>query len=285
MSPLFDPPVLTVLAYSALSAAAAALGAVPLAAFGRGARRALPMAWIGWANALAAGMMVGAAYLLAETGLEGPALPAALGAALGALVIFAAHSALRAAGARRIPAGAAAAQAVAAREAGRFEPAAAPAPRAPGDERPARDDPATPARAVALSALHSACEGVAIGVAMAVDLPFGIFLALAIAVHNVPEATVLCALLAGRGRRLPAAAALAVAADAAQVVLAVAAFALVTAAPAALPWVRGFAVGALVNLVLTEMLPESYREAGHTSIAVVASVAMGIVVLLEGFAP
>jgi zinc transporter ZupT len=253
MDPTPDHPTLTVLAYSALSAAAAAVGALPLAAFGRGARRALPTAWIGWANALAAGMMFGAAYLLAESGLAGPPLPAALGAALGALFIFATHAALRAAG----------------------PPSAPEIGAGPGRGR----------RALVLSALHSASEGVAIGVAMAADLSFGIFLALAIAVHNVPEATVLCALLTRRGRRLPAAAALAVAADATQVLLAVAAFALASAAPAALPWVQGFAVGALTNLVLIELLPESYREAGHTSIALVASVAMGIVVLLRGLVP
>jgi len=243
---------LTVLAWSALSAAAGALGVLPPAAFGRGGR-ALPTAWIGWANALAAGMMLAAAYLLAEAGLAGPALPAALGAALGALAIFASHAVPR---------------------------PAAPAPA----ERP-RDRLARGRTSVLTGALHSASEGVAIGVAMAVDLRFGIFLALAIAVHNIPEATVLCAALTGRGRRLPAAAALAVAADVPQVPLAVGAFALASAAPAALPWVQGFAVGALVNLVLTELMPDSYREAGHTSIALVASVAMGIVVLLRGLAP
>ena len=231
-------PALTVLAWSALSAGAAVFGVLPVVAFSRGGRE-LPTAWIGWANALAAGMMLAAAFLLAEAGLAGPALPAALGAALGALAIFATHAARRAAAGRT---------------------------------------------SVLIGVLHSASEGVAIGVGMAVDLRFGIFLALAIAVHNVPEATVLCAALARRGRPLPAAAALAVAVDASQVALAVGAFALASAMPAALPWVQGFAVGALVNLVLTELMPASYREAGHTSIALVASVAMGIVVLLEGFA-
>jgi zinc transporter ZupT len=239
----FREPALTVLAWSAISAAAAMLGVLPVAVFGRGGRRELPTTWIGWANALAAGMMLAAAYLLAEAGLAGPALPAALGAALGALAIFATHAALR------------------------------------------RGRAAAGRTAFLIGALHSASEGVAIGVAMAVDLRFGIFLALAIAVHNVPEATVLCAALTARGRRLPAAAALAVAADASQVVLAVAAFALASAAPAALPWMQGFAVGALVNLVLTELMPDSYREAGHTSIALVASVTMGIVVLVRGLAP
>ena len=53
--------------------------------------------------------------------------------------------------------------------------------------------------------------------------------------------------------------------------------------PLLLPWALGFAMGALVYLVMVEPLPESYRQAGNTSIALVTSVAMGIVVLLNGF--
>jgi zinc transporter ZupT len=45
--------------------------------------------------------------------------------------------------------------------------------------------------------------------------------------------------------------------------------------------VLGFAAGALVYLVMAELLPECYRQAGPTSIALVTIVAMGIVVLLS----
>ena len=58
-----------------------------------------------------------------------------------------------------------------------------------------------------------------------------------------------------------------------------------TAAPAAQPWALGIAVGALLQLVLDELLPESYHQAGHTSIALVALLAMGMVVGLAGVAP
>ena len=46
-------------------------------------------------------------------------------------------------------------------------------------------------------------------------------------------------------------------------------------------WI-GFAVGSLIYLVLAELLPESYRQAGHTSIALVTLITMGIVVGLGG---
>jgi zinc transporter ZupT len=63
----------------------------------------------------------------------------------------------------------------------------------------------------------------------------------------------------------------------------VATFAVVAAAPATLSWVLGLATGMLANLVLVELLPESYRQAGHTSIAVVASAALAVVALLTGW--
>jgi zinc transporter ZupT len=70
-----------------------------------------------------------------------------------------------------------------------------------------------------------------------------------------------------------------------QPALAVATWFVVATMPATLPWVLGFAVGALLNLVMTELLPASYREAGSTSIALVASVALALVVLLGGILP
>jgi hypothetical protein len=68
----------------------------------------------------------------------------------------------------------------------------------------------------------------------------------------------------------------------AQVLLAVATFAVLGAAPAALVWLQGYAVGALLTLVLVELLPDAYGGAGATSIALVASVALSLVVLFGG---
>ena len=70
-----------------------------------------------------------------------------------------------------------------------------------------------------------------------------------------------------------------------QILLAVTTLAVVTAAPSALPWALGFAVGSLVQLVLMELLPESYHQTGQTSIAMVTVVTLGVVVLAQGFMP
>jgi ZIP family zinc transporter len=134
-----------------------------------------------------------------------------------------------------------------------------------------------------IQSLHSASEGVAVGVAMSLGTGLGVFAALAFAVHNIPEATVLCTVLRARGIRLRDAAGLTVLTNVSLVLMAIVTFALIDAAPSLQPWALGFAMGALVYLVMMEPLPESYRQAGNTSIALVTSVAMGIVVLLNGF--
>lgn len=237
-------PTLTVLVYSSLAAAVAVLGAFPFLF-----RDRLPITRIGWANAGAAGMMLGLAYTLLITGVRDELLAVAAGALGGILFVYWTHSATRT-----------------------------------DDLDLNRLDETTPVygyQVLLVNTLHSAAEGVAIGAAMYVSIPLGIVVAVAMAVHNVPEATVLCAILTGRGVRVRDAGALAVATNVSQVLLAVVTFAILAAAPAVLPWAVGFAVGALIYLVMAELLPESYRQAGSTTIALVTILAMGVVALMR----
>ena len=208
--------------------------------------------WLGWAHALAAGGMLGAAFVL--TGVPDAAAGAgAIGGVLGVAFIVATHAVTRL--------------------------------ETLDLSRPDREDPTAAPRLVALHALHACTEGVAIGVAMAVDLSLGAFMAIAIAVHNVPEAALLSSATRRQGAGRSGSVGLVVLSNMGQPALAVATWFVVAMVPASLPWVLGFAVGALLNLVMTELLPASYREAGSTSIALVASVALGLVVLLGGILP
>ena len=244
MVPVLDPTLL-VLLYSTVAATTSALGAVPLLVRARPSAR-----WIGWSNALAAGLMLGAAYALMIGGLPRIPWTGVLGALLGAIFVNRVHIA---------------------------------SGTADLDLNRLGDTPPEYGYQVLLvHVLHAAAEGVAIGVAMTVSLPFGVFMALAIAVHNVPEGMVLAVIVTARGVRVRDAAMLAVATNVSQILLAIVVFALTSAAPSLLPWTLGFAVGALVYLVMAELLPECYRQAGRTSIAVVTIVAMGIVILLLG---
>lgn len=238
-------PTLTVLLYASLAAAVSALGVVPLLG-----RERASLAAFGWGNAVAAGFMLGAAYLCMAAGLPRGPFVVAAGAALGVGFVFLTHVA---SGVEEL-------------DLNRLEPS----------------DPLYVYKVMVVNWLHSASEGVAIGAAMAVSVPLGIFVAVAMALHNIPEATALAAVLRGQGVRLAHSASLGIVANTSQVLLAVAAFAIVRAAPGALPWALGFAMGSLIYLVLAELLPQSYRQAGHTTIAAITLLAMAIVVLLGG---
>jgi hypothetical protein len=185
---------------------------------------------IGWANALASGFMLGAAYLLMSAGLD---FSAWAGAAAALIAVALLHSL----------------------------------------DRSARS-------ALALHALHSAPEGLAIGGAVSLDLSFGIFLTAAIAIHNVPEAVALCSDLNRRGAGLPKTAVLAAASNSGQIAVATVSAAAAWFLPSVLPWILGAAVGSLAYLVMVDLLPRSYREIGKTGIALATLGAMAIVVLL-----
>ena len=141
-------PILYVLLYSTFAALVAAFGAVPYP--GKGKPRLVASA-----TALASGFMLGAAYLLMVAALDRHTIGALVGAVLGVSYTW---SSQWYAGTRAV-----------------------------------EDPEATPGSDVIYKLLiqrtmHSASEGVAIGVAMALELRMGIFVALALALHNIAEA-------------------------------------------------------------------------------------------------
>jgi len=237
--------VLVVLGAATGAALAAALGVLPLVA-----RPRPPLVWLAWANALAAGMMLAAAFALAEPVPSTHSGAFVLGAVAGILFLH---------GSRAFS-------------------------QTEGLALNQLDEATTEYshEVMLVGSLHSAAEGVAIGAAMASDASFGLFVAVALALHNVPEGTLLAAVFRSRGVSLTRAAALAVVANFGQIAMAVATFAVVVAAPAVLPWALGFAAGALVYLVTVDLLPESYVNAGPTSIALTVILAMWAFALLHG---
>jgi len=214
----------------------------------QGARAGAAERALGWANASAAGLMLGVAYAVLAEGTALSPLGGTLGAAIGVTLVHLLG----------LVAGSA--------EGG--------APR----EGPRRGA----ARVVTASALHSAAEGIAIGAAAALAPEFGLFLVLTFAIHNVSEGAVLGSALAAGDRQAVSAAGAAMGARTGQPLLAGLTLLAIGVLPALQPWALGVAFGALVYLVLSELLPSSYHQTGRTSIAVMVSVAAGIVALLGG---
>lgn len=235
-------PDLWLVALSAAAAAAAAiLGIVPVIVSGEVSPR------LGWANALAAGLMLGAGYVLLQQGIALSPVGGIAGSVLGIAFVFTSH---------------------------RFTDIAHVDLSHPEDLASA-----TVPQIVTRELLHSAAEGVAIGAGFLVDPRLGLLMAGTLGLHNVAEGAAISAALVERGWRPASAALLSAGAMAAHVPAAVATAAWIGVNGR--PWVLGFSAGAMFYLILVELMPESYRQRGHTGIAITASAAMSVVVLLH----
>ncbi len=226
-----------------LAGIAAAMAALGALPYAFGASP--PRAWVAGAYALPSGVMIGAAYLLGTEGLREALPSSALGALIGVAFIYWTQ---------------------------RF---------AVSTEKGAAADPVDGYRQLLQGSLHSASEGVAIGVAMAVSLAFGTFLALVLAVHNVGEALGLTEFLSHRGMKVGECAGLAVATKLSQPLLAVATLAILTSVPQLLAAVLGFAASAMFSLVLGELVPTAYRFGARRLIALLLSGSAAAVLFFE----
>lgn len=238
-------PILVLLLFGAVATLTAALGSLPLR-MGVVPRQST----IGISYSLAGGCMLGAAYLLMSSGLDLQVLGATGGAVAGILYTRWVQGY---AGLYRIP------------------------------DRPGETLEQEPMfRTILAHALHSSSEGVAIGAAAVLRLELGIFMALALAIHNVGEAMGLSDALRRRGTGAREAAGVAIATNVPQPILAVATYAIATAAPISVPSVAGFAAGALVMLVLTESVPSAYHRSRETLVALtVSATAAGVVLAAD----
>ena len=116
--------------------------------------------------------------------------------------------------------------------------------------------------------VHSAPEGLAIGVGYATgESRFGLLLALAIAVHNVPEGTAVALPLRARGASMARCAGYAILTSLPQPILAVPAFLLTSLVQPLVAPSLGFAGGAMIFLVVSELLPESLEAASRLEVA------------------
>ncbi len=235
-------PDLWLVALSAAAAAAAAtLGVIPVIIAGEVSPR------LGWANALAAGLMLGAGYVLLQQGLAISPVGGIAGSVIGITFVFVSH---------------------------RFTDLTQVDLSQPDDHASA-----SVSQIVTREVLHSTAEGVAIGMGFLVDPRLGLLMAGTLGLHNVAEGAAISAALIERGWHPAKAALLSAGTMATHVPAAVATAAWVGVNGR--PWGLGFSAGAMFYLILVELMPESYRQRGHTGIAITASAAMSIVVLLH----
>jgi ZIP family zinc transporter len=129
--------------------------------------------------------------------------------------------------------------------------------------------------------VHSFSEGVAVGVSFGGGVTLATVITVAIAVHNIPEGVAITAVMRPRGVSVAKCAGWSVFSSLPQPLMAVPAFLFVEAFRPALPWGLGFAAGAMVFMVLEELLPEAFHEARRAEVATMATLAIIAMVLFQ----
>ena len=237
-------PAWFVFLYGLVTALATGLGALPFLFVREVSPRVVAVA-----NAIAAGLMLGASVGLVLEGAEYGMPQTIAGAALGLVfIVFGRQAlagrdvelgALRGAGARQV------------------------------------------LFMVAVMTLHSFSEGVAVGVAFGGGQELATLITLAIAVHNVPEGLAISAVMRPKGASILACAGWSVFSSLPQPLMAVPAFLFVDLFRPVLPYGLGFAAGAMVFMVFLELLPEAYESARPSTVGLWVSLSLGAMILFQ----
>jgi len=136
---------------------------------------------------------------------------------------------------------------------------------------------------VIVMTVHSFSEGVAVGVSFGGGTTLAAVITIAIAVHNIPEGLAISAVLRPRGVSVARCAGWSVFSSLPQPAMAVPAFLFVEAFRPALPYGIGFAAGAMIFMVLVELLPEAYEEAPKPAVALLVSLTLIGMVLFQQY--
>jgi len=134
---------------------------------------------------------------------------------------------------------------------------------------------------VTVMTVHSFAEGVAIGASFGGGMALATFITIAIAVHNIPEGVAISAVLRSNGVGVARCAGWSIVSSLPQPLMAVPAFLFVGAFAPALPYGIGFAAGAMVFMVLLEVLPEAYGKGSAREVGAITSLSMIAMILFQ----
>jgi ZIP family zinc transporter len=238
-------PALVVFATALATALATGAGALPFA-FGRAGMQR----WLGAGNAIASGVMVGASAGLVTEGVHRDTMRTAIGALAGGVFAHLAYTFTA-----------------------RHHNARMGVLRGPNAR--------SAILIVAVMTAHSAAEGIGIGAAFGGSGAFGLVIAVAMAIQNIPEGLAISLVLVPRGMRVGAAAAWSVFSSLPQPLVAVPAFLFVEQFASVLPISLGFAAGAMVWMVARQLLPEAFAKASRRAVLMDGLVAFVLMLALQ----
>ena len=136
---------------------------------------------------------------------------------------------------------------------------------------------------VTVMTVHSFEEGAAVGVSFGGGDSLATAITIAIAVHNIPEGLAISAVMRPRGASILACIGWSIFSSLPQPITAVPAYIFVEHFASALPYGLGFAAGAMVFMVLVELLPEAYEQARGRSVGLVAGLTLVGMLLFQRY--
>jgi zinc transporter, ZIP family len=134
---------------------------------------------------------------------------------------------------------------------------------------------------IAVMTVHSVAEGVGVGVSFGGGSELGLFITVAIAIHNIPEGFAISLVLVPRGESVGRAAWWSIFSSLPQPLLAVPAFVFVDQFRGFLPVGLGFAGGAMAWLVAAELIPSARRASGARTVAGALAVSFAAMLALQ----
>jgi zinc transporter ZupT len=232
--------VIQVFLLASFTAVATGFGALPFIFVKNLARK-----WLGASNAIAMGLMLAASFGLIYEGINYSAFGTLAGAVVGLIFIILArrlmqhddHHHVAFAGMEKL-------------------------------------DASKALLIVGVMTVHSFTEGVGVGVSFGGGTALGLFITLAIAVHNIPEGLAISLVLVPRGVSPLKAAWWSVFSSLPQPLMAVPAFLFVEFFRPMLPYGLGFAAGAMIWMVFSELTPDALEDASSNLVGIVATVSI-----------
>jgi zinc transporter ZupT len=235
--------VFQVFIYALITALATGLGAIPFAFI-----KKITGKIMGISNAIAAGLMVGATFTLIDEGIEQDYLKTLFGMAIGLLFILGVEKILD------------------------------------GYEHKHQDSPSFLVNKhgffknfkkaiiiIVVMTAHSAAEGIGLGTSFGGNLKFGLMMTIAIAIHNIPEGLAISASLVGKGVSWWKACLWSIFTSLPQPLFAVPAFLFISYFKNYLPVGLGFAAGAMLWVVFSDIVPESQENLEEKKSATIIS--------------
>jgi zinc transporter ZupT len=242
---MFDEPAFRVFIYALITAVATGLGALPFFFV-----KKMPKKWLGWSGGVASGIMLAASFRLINEGIGYDLLRTLGGVLLGLTFILLSQRWLS----------------------------------NHQDVHVGELQGASAVKAlliVGVMTIHSFAEGVGVGVSFGGGDDFGVFISLAIAVHNIPEGLAISLVLVPRGVSAWKAAGWSIVSSLPQPLIAVPAFLFVTAFQPFLPVGLGLAAGAMIWMVFSELLPDALEDAKKEQVATIATISVGLMILFQ----